>query len=335
MEQTNRVTKELSDIAQVLLDADDFVILTHRYPDGDTVGSAFALCRALQKRGKRARVIVNGTLDKKFAFLKENFEEQSFDYKTVVSVDVASENLLGDLRDEFGGRVDISIDHHASNTNFAKLNYVNASAAANTENIFALIYELGVQIDKYMADAIYTGICTDTGCFKFTNVTSHTMRVAASLMDIGCDSAEINRVMFDLKSMARIRLERAVLDSLVLFSDGKIAVINTLLSMEKELGVGDTDMDGIASIPRQIEGVVIGITIKEKGEGLFRVSIRSLGEYDASAVAANFGGGGHHAAAGCTLRGDLESARASIVEAAQREIARVDAKNNDIHIEAV
>ncbi|MBQ1546569.1 MAG: bifunctional oligoribonuclease/PAP phosphatase NrnA [Clostridia bacterium] len=331
MEQTKKVTQNLNDIAQALLDADDFVILTHRYPDGDTVGSAFALCRTLQKIGKRARVIINGDLDKKFDYLMEDYKEQSFEYKTVVSVDIATENLLGDLRGEFEGNVDISIDHHASNNYFAKLNYVNASAAANAENIYELIKVMGVDIDRHTADAIYTGICTDTGCFKFTNVTSHTMRTAAKLMDIGCDSAEINRVMFDLKSMARIRLERAVLESLALYSGGKIAVINTMLSMEKELGVGDTDMDGIASIPRQIEGVVVGITIKEKGEKLYRVSIRTLGEYDASAIAANFEGGGHHAAAGCTLHGEFESARANIVEAAQREIARVD----NIHKEAV
>ena len=316
-------TTTLTDIAKALESADYFVILTHQYPDGDTVGSAYALCRALQKLGKHARIIINGSLDKKFEFLKNNFKEESFTYKTVVAVDIATTQLLGDLKPEFENIIDISIDHHASNTDFAKLSYVNSKAAANAENIYELIKILGTDFDKDMANAVYTGICTDTGCFKFTNVTSATMRISADLMDMGCDSAEINRVMFDTKSMARIRMERAVLESLTLHSDGKIAVINTSLAMEKETGVGDTDMDGLASIPRQIEGVVIGITIKEKGYKRFRVSIRSIGDYDASRIAACFEGGGHHAAAGCTVCGELPDVKERIVSAAQAELDRV------------
>ena len=316
----------LNDVAEKLRENDYFVILTHQYPDGDTVGSAFALCRALQKLGKHARVIINGNLDRKFEFLKNNFKEESFTYKTVVAVDIATPQLLGELKPEFGKIVDICIDHHASNVEYAKLSYVNPKAAANTENIFELIRILGTDIDRDMANAIFTGICTDTGCFKFSNVTSATMRTAAELMDLGCDSFEINRVMFDTKSIARIKMERAVLDSLTLHADGRIAVVNTLLAMERETGVGDSDMDGLASIPRQIEGVVIGITIKEKGTKNFRVSIRSLGKYDAVAVAAVFGGGGHHAAAGCTVIGELEDVKKRIIEAAEAELVRADSE---------
>ena len=316
----------LNDVAEKLRENDYFVILTHQYPDGDTVGSAFALCRALQKLGKHARVIINGKLDRKFEFLKNNFKEESFTYKTVVAVDIATPQLLGELKPEFGKIVDICIDHHASNVKYAKLSYVNPKAAANTENIFELIRIFGTDIDRDMANAIFTGICTDTGCFKFSNVTSATMRTAAELMDLGCDSFEINRVMFDTKSIARIKMERAVLDSLTLHADGRIAVVNTLLAMERETGVGDSDMDGLASIPRQIEGVVIGITIKEKGTKNFRVSIRSLGKYDAVAVAARFGGGGHHAAAGCTVIGELEDVKKRIIEAAEAELVRADSE---------
>ena len=314
-------TTNLNDIAQALRERDDFVILTHQYPDGDTVGSAYALCRALRKMGKRSRVIINGKLDKKFNFLQNNYEEQDFEYKTVVTVDIAAKQLLGDLQEEFGGKVDISVDHHVSNDHFAKLSYVDPKAA-NAENVLELIKLLGTEIDKDMANAIYTGICTDTGCFKFSNVTSATMRAAAEMMDLGCDSTEINRVMFDLKSMARIRMEKAVLDSLTLHADGKIAVVNTTIELEHETGVGDTDMDGIASIPRQIEGVIIGITIKEKDGGKYRISIRTLGCCDASRIGAEFGGGGHHAAAGCSITGSLYDVKSRIVEAAEAELRR-------------
>ncbi len=315
--------KTLNEIAERIMQLDNAVILTHQYPDGDTVGSAFALCFAMRRLNKHANVIINGKLDRKFDFLKKNYKDEDFDYSSVISVDIASVPLMGDLAEEFGGKVDVSIDHHATNTHFAALSYVNAKAAANAENIMELIKILGVAIDKDIANAVYTGICTDTGCFKFSNVTSDTMRAAAELIDLGADSAEINRVMFDLKSMARIRLERAVLESLSIYGGGKIAVINTTLEMEKETGVGDTDMDGIASIPRQIEGVVIGITIKEKENGVFRISIRTLGDHDASRIAAKFGGGGHKAAAGCRLTGGIDSVKKQIVDEALAELDRV------------
>ena len=318
--------KTLSEIAERLLQLDDFVILTHQYPDGDTIGSAFALCFALRSLGKRANVIINGALDKKYNYLAVNYSDDNFDYKTVVAVDIATPQLLGELEEEFGEKVDVSIDHHASNSEFAKLSFVNSRAAANAENIFELIKILGVGITRDIANALYTGICTDTGCFKYSNVTSNTMRAAAELMDLGADSTEINRVTFDLKSMARIRMEQAVLKSLTLHADGRISVINTTLKMEKEIGVTDADMDGISSIPRKIEGVDIGITIKEKGEGIFRVSIRTLGDYDASRIAESFGGGGHKAAAGCRVLGSLESLKPMLIEAAIAELDRVDSK---------
>ena len=310
----------LNEIAEYLKNTDNSVILTHRYPDGDTLGSAFALCRALRKLGKKSRVIVNGDLAKKFEYLSKDMEEQNFEYQTVVAVDIASVSLLGDLKDEFENIVDVSVDHHAMNAPFAKMTYVDGNAAANTENIYKLVKLLGVEIDKDIANCIYTGICTDTGCFKFTNVTPDTMRIAADLMEIGCDSALINRVMFDTKSMARIRIERAVLNTLTTHSDNKIAVINTTLAMEKETGADDADMDGLAAIPRQIEGVVIGITIKEKGENHFRVSVRTLDGYNAANICRNFGGGGHIAAGGCSIDGTLEEVKEKILKAAEEEL---------------
>lgn len=315
-----KIMNSLNEIAEYLKSTDNSVILTHQYPDGDTLGSAFALCRALRKLGKKSRVIVNGELPKKFEYLAKGMEEQDFEYRTVAAVDIASVSLFGELKDEFENIVDVSIDHHAMNIPFAKMTYVNADAAANTENVYRLIKILGVEIDREIANCIYTGLCTDTGCFKFTNVTPDTMRIAADLMEIGCDSAWINRVMFDTKSMARIRMERAVLNTLTTHCSDKIAVIYTTLAMEKETGAKDSDMDGLAAIPRQIEGVVIGITIKEKGENHFRVSVRTLDGYSAADICRNFGGGGHLAAGGCAIDGTLEDVKEKLLKAAEQEL---------------
>lgn len=310
----------LNEIALYLKEKDKFVILTHRYPDGDTLGSAFALCRALRKLGKQANVLVNGKLAEKFEYLAEGMDTQLFDYETVVAVDIASVSLFGQFEEEFGDKVDVSIDHHGMNVPFAKMTYVDANAASNCENIYRLIKELDVDIDKSMADCIYTGICTDTGCFKFTNVTPGTMRTAAELMDLGCRSAEINRVMFDTKSLARISIEREVLNTLSFYEDNKIAVVYTTRAMEQRTGAEDSDMDGLAAIPRQIEGVAVGVTVKEKGDGYFRVSVRTNDGYNAAEICSHFGGGGHHAAAGCSINGELDDVIARIVEACRKEI---------------
>lgn len=312
----------LLEIAELLKKSDKSIILTHQYPDGDTLGSAFGLCRALRALGKQSRVLVNGVLPKKYEYLCADMEQQDFEPETVIAVDIASASLLGDYRAEYEGKTDICIDHHLMNVPFAKETFVDAKAAANTENIFALVKLLGVEIDKYMADCIYTGLCTDTGCFKFSNVTPRTMRMAADLMELGCQSAWINRVMFDTKSMARIRIERAALNTLAMYSDNRIAVLYTTLEMEKETGATDADMDGLASISRQIEGVLIGITIKEKAEGRFKVSVRTIDGYNAADICSEFGGGGHHAAGGCAIEGTIEEVRAKLVSAAEKELAK-------------
>lgn len=312
----------LNEISQALKKADNFVILTHQYPDGDTLGSAFALCRALRALDKKANVIVNGKLASKFEYLADGLDEQIFEPQAVVAVDIASPTLLGELREDFENRVDICVDHHGMNTPFAKLTFVDSKSAANTENIYKLIKELGVTIDKPMANCIYTGLCTDTGCFGFSNVTPTTMRIAAELMELGCDSAWINRIMFDTKSMARIRIERAALNTLSLHCNDKIAVIYTTKAMEEESGAEDSDMDGLATIPRQIEGVVIGVTIKEKAENKFKISVRTIDGYSAADICSNFGGGGHHAAGGCAIDGTVDEVKAKIISACEKELAK-------------
>lgn len=309
-----------NETAELLKRTNNFVILTHQYPDGDTLGSAFALCRALRALGKKSNVIVNGVLPKKFEYLCRDMEEQSFVPETVIAVDIASAALLGDLRAEYEQSVDICIDHHAMNIPFAKYTYVDAGSAANTENIFRIIKILGVTVDRDIANCIYTGLCTDTGCFKFSNVTPRTMRMAAELMELGCDSAWINRIMFDTKSMARIRIEQSALSTLTLHCDNKIAVIYTTCQMERETGADVSDMDGLAALPRQIEDVLIGITLKEKNDGRFKVSVRTIDGYNAAEICSKFGGGGHKAAAGCALEGNIEDIREKLVAAAEREI---------------
>ena len=310
---------KLFEVANFLKEHDNFEILTHAYPDGDTLGSGFALCLALQQMGKNARVITTN-VPSKFLYLLNGVKHQSFEAETIVSTDVASDSLLGSNMGTYIGRVDLCIDHHGSNNFTAKEKYVESNAAANCEIIYKILVELGVNFTEEMADCLYTGISTDTGCFRYTNTTSDTMRITASLMDLGCNSAYINKVMFETKSKEKIQLEHAVYDTIEYCANGKCAIIYTTLEMLKRLDVGDDEMEGLASIPRQIEGVLIGITMREKDGGFFKISVRTNDNINASDFCSQFNGGGHPAAAGCTIEGSLNEVKAKLKKAVEKFI---------------
>ncbi len=306
----------ITEIADFLISHNNFEILTHAYPDGDTLGSGYALCLALQQLGKNARVITTN-LPHNFEFLTDGIKEQNFDAETIVSTDVADEKLLGSNKEKYSGKIDLCIDHHITNKVETDLKFVDETAAANSEIIYRLLLAMEVKITKQIANCLYTGISTDTGCFRYTNTTSNTLRTAADLMDIGCDTAYINKVMFETKTKAKIRLERAVYDTMLYCAGGKCAIIYTTLDMQKELNIGDSELEGLASIPRQIEGVLIGITMREKEGGVFKISVRTNGNVNAADFCSNFGGGGHSAAAGCSIEGSLDEVRTMLVAAAE------------------
>ncbi len=309
----------LYELAKYFEAHDNYEILTHAYPDGDTLGSGFALCAALQQKGKKARVITTN-IPSKFAYLTTVIEQQTFDAETIVSVDVAADTLLGSNMGKYIGKIDVCIDHHGSNTITAKEKFVDRFASANCEILYKLFMRMHVKITKEIADCLYTGISTDTGCFRYTNTTAETMRVAASLMDFGCNTAYINKVMFETKSKAKVLIEHAVYDTMTYCADGKCAIICTTLNMLSKLDVGDDEMEGLASIPRQIEGVLIGITIREKESGFFKISVRTNNNINASEFCQKFGGGGHPAAAGCTMKGSLDEVKNLLIAAAEETL---------------
>ena len=309
----------LYEVARFLEAHDNYDILTHAYPDGDTLGSGFALCLALHQIGKKARVITTG-VPSKFTYLQKKIKEEDFTTETVVSVDVAADSLLGSNMGKYIGKVDLCIDHHGSNSVTAKEKFVDKYAAANCEIIYKLLMRMGVNFTKQIVDCLYTGISTDTGCFRYTNTTADTFRIAASLVELGCNSAYINKVMFETKSKEKIMLEREVYDTITYCADGKCAIVWVTLDMLKSLNIGEDEIEGLASIPRQIEGVLIGITMKEKEGGFFKISVRTNGNIDAAKFCSRFGGGGHKAAAGCSVNGSLEDVRSQLIKAAEETI---------------
>lgn len=295
---------DLKKAAVMLKEADNILILTHANPDGDTLGSGFALLRALLSAGKRARLINNDKINVKYSFLYEGISPLDFKEEYIVSVDVAEKKLLGDeVGAKYGDRVDLSVDHHGISRLFAKNTFCESESASCCELIYFVIKEMGIELTPEIASCIYTGMATDTGCFRYSNVTPRTHRIAAELIEAGADHSRINVAMFETKTMNNIMLERMCLDSLRSYADGKIALIAVTRAMLEECNTDKSALDAIKPITRQIEGVKIGLTVKEEDSGAIGVSVRTDEDYDAAKICAVFGGGGHMRAAGCEFEG--------------------------------
>ena len=308
----------LHDAVKLLLEADDIYLLCHQYPDGDTLGRAAALYLGLRQKGKRVSIRCGDPIPQKYDYMFEGIEFPDFEPQFICAVDIADPQLLGQRLSPYAQRVDLCIDHHGSNTKYARQYVIRPEAASTTEIMYDLLFTMEAEITSQIADCIYTGITTDTGCFRYTNATSRTYIVAAHMMDKGADAAMINRVMFDTKSRARLEIERRVLDTMSFYFGGKCAVAYVTREMVRQSGANDEDMDGIAALPRQVEGVEIGVTMREKEDGSFKISVRTGPKVNASKICAEFGGGGHPGAAGCVLTGGVTGAKHQILSAVQK-----------------
>lgn len=319
MNKATNITLEQA--AEFLREHDDFLILSHANPDGDTFGCSFGLCGALQKIGKRARIGCADPLSERFSYMKKAIEVQEFQEQTIVSVDVADKALLGKLDKVYGRKVDLAIDHHLSHASFAKHIYVDDTAAAAAEIVYDLILLLGAEPNEHIAACLYTGIATDTGCFKYGSTTRFTHEKAGKLMEYGFDASEINYTLFDMKTKARLKLEQYAMENMEFFADDKGAVV--VLTKEKIASVDGEDVNGIAALPRQIQGVEIGIVLKERDDG-WKASMRS-NSINVQEICGLFGGGGHIRAAGCSLKNmTAEQAKEKVVAAAAEALKKAE-----------
>lgn len=305
----------LKQCAKFLKKHDNYIILTHASPDGDTLGSAYALYYGLNEIGKRACVICPDVIPQKYDYFVRSTDHVNRENATVIAVDVADKRLLGSLKEEFGDIIDLNIDHHISNTHFAKNLYLDADASATAEIIFELLTLMKVNINDITAKALYTGIATDTGSFKYATVTAKTHIIAAMLYEYNINASEINRLMFDTKSKKLIDLERQVLETAEFHFDDKCMLLCVTAEMQEKTGCSGTELEGIAVISRSVEGVRAGVTIKQVADKEFKVSVRTYEPLDASEICKKLGGGGHKGAAGASVKGTLEQAKAQVLEA--------------------
>ena len=310
----------VKECAALLKEFDNYLILSHRNPDGDTLGSAFALKRALDLLGKKSMVRCNDDMHPKFSYLWDTLDNSEITFDKIIAVDVADKKLLGDdFEAKYGDNVFLCIDHHMSNREYAQ-NLLLEDKAAAAAVIYEVICQLGIEITPEIANCVYTGLATDTGCFMFSNTSPSVHRIAADVMEKGADYTLINRLMFETRTLSYIKLEQMAVASIESHFDGKCAIMTITQEMFRESGSNAGECDGIASIPRKIEGVKVGVTIREQDNGKYKVSMRTVEPYDAAKICANFGGGGHSAAAGCEFDCSLEEVKSQLLDVISAEL---------------
>ena len=308
--------------AENLLNADNILLLCHKNPDGDTLGSAGGLMFALKKLGKMCAISCNDAIPPKYDFLKLELYKEQFIPDYIVSVDVADVKLLGDNLMGYAENIDLCIDHHPSNTGYAKAVCCDGSLPAAAQLMLSVVQAMGVELDVDIANCLYTGLMTDTGCFKYSATTSATHIAAAQLLDAGAEHNFIANRFFMSKSRKNIELEKHALNTLEYYFDDRCAVIELPLTVLSDIGAQPGDIDGISAMPRAIEGVDVGITIRQTSENMFKVSVRTSENANACEIAAGLGGGGHTKAAGCEVMGSMETVKNAVLREVETALCR-------------
>ena len=306
-------------VIEWLSQRDQFLILTHIRPDGDTLGSAAALCLALRKQGKTAYLLSNPGVTAQYRdYLTFHWAPEDYQPHYVVAVDIATEGLFPEGEHQhYLGKTDLCIDHHPSNTHYAPALCLDASAAACGEIVYQICRGLG-PLDRDIAQALYLAISTDCGCFAYSNTTPRTHRIAAELMEYG-DFYPVNKRFFQTKSRKELQLQAMLMASESFYEEGQICIGTIAAADRDRIGAQDSDCSELASFAASIEGVRCAATLRELEPGLCKLSIRSDAHYvDANQVCQRMGGGGHPAASGATLSGvTLEEARKVVYDSIQ------------------
>ena len=314
------MTLTRNDTARWLQERNNFCLLTHRRPDGDTVGSAAALCLGLRSLGKTCFILENLEVTPRFQWLHEGLTvSEPQEGAILVTTDVASPQMLPEGFKKHLGNIALRIDHHGAATSFTEQELVDPDSASCAELIWDVLEAMGVNMDAALAEAVYVGTSTDTGCFRFSNTTDHTFATAAKCAAAGARIYELNQELFETNSLGRLRIQGWIVEHMKLFGGGQLAIVAIPKAVENQLNLTEDDMDNISNFPRTVSGVKMAATLREEGQGRAKLSVRAVPGWDATLVTTKFGGGGHKGAAGASFRCSLEEA-AKLVEEAMLDI---------------
>ena len=299
-----------TEVAKWLSENDNFCIMTHAGPDGDTLGSAATLCLGLRSLGKNAAVLFNPEISEKLAYLCDGLMiEEPMENAVFVSVDVAAAYMFTENQLPFVEKIALRIDHHGNSTSFTPMELVDPQSASCAEIVYDILVEMGCVLTAEIAIPLYTGLATDTGCFRFANTNAHTFATAAACVATGANVQPINQALFDTITLNKLKVQAWVTEHTIFLSEGRAAYCAMPATLAEELGVEERDVGGMAGFVRSIEGVCLAITLRESGEdGKVYLSARAVPGYDAAALCAKFGGGGHKGAAGGSTTMSLRDA---------------------------
>ena len=305
------------DAAEWLSVRDSFLLITHRRPDGDTVGCAGAIAQGLRECGKTAFVLYNPETTPRYQrFIEGYLAPDGFKPEHVISIDTASYELFPKNGEEYVGAVSLCIDHHTSNTHYAEYTCLDGSRASCGEVVYDILLSLNGGISAKSAERLYVALSTDTGCFAFANTTANTLRIASLVVEAGAPQRELNRLLFRTKRRSRIKIEGMLFSTLEFHFGGAVAIAVISRRMMEEAAATEDDIDDISSIPGSVEGVLAGITIRELTSELdCKVSVRTGPSVNSHNICARFGGGGHPMAAGFTHEATVSRIKELLLEA--------------------
>lgn len=327
--------------ADILCQSQRYLILFHVHPDGDAVGSAFALRAMIEASGRQAYCVCADEVPERLLFASEGYQDsvlyesipEGFVPEKIISVDTASPSQLGGLYDIFKDKIDMMIDHHGKGTSYADY-YTCPEASACGEVLYGLLERVAQKagmddIPLSVKGLIYMAISSDTGCFRYNNTTPESHRIAAGLIESGVASTDINHRLFGIKSLRQMQVEHAGFERMNFYAGGRIAVIAFPYALKEQYGATDENLETLIDVARSVKGVEVAAVVKQLGEdSRFRVSMRSSSDLDVSEICAQYGGGGHSRAAGCTLNCDsILTAEMTVVTAVEMRLS--DAENGN------
>jgi len=327
-------TEQLKEAAAFIRDRDDFLIVSHVQPDGDAISSTVTVAWMLEKLGKKYTMLNEGPVPSRLRFLWKSSEILSLEddvssdshasarlFRNVICVDCADYARVGRTGQWFAPDAELlNIDHHPTNNGFGLVNLMKFHAAATAEILFELLDELGLKPDTDVASAIYTGLLTDTGGFRYSSTSPLVMAMASRLLEAGVDGPELAERLLERMTAGQLRILQRGLSRLELSSDQRIAWLWVTSEDLEETGATNEDLEGIVNYPRNIEGVEVGLLFKQNGQQSVKVSMRSAGKVNVAEVAQRFGGGGHVRAAGCRLTDPLPEVIRQVIEEVRKAL---------------
>lgn len=320
--------QSLRQARKFLLEHDDYLVVSHVQPDGDAVSSTLAVGWLLSCLGKKYTMLNEGPIPKRMEYLWHadqivnlSAEELPRKFSHIICVDCADFQRVGLTQHHFASdALILNIDHHPTNNGYGAVTLIKPDAAATAEILFDLLKTFEVEWDIDIATAVYTGLLTDTGGFRYSNTSPKVMAVVSELLALGVNGPDLAETLLEEMTLPQVKVLNRALSTLQLSPEGDIAWLYVTPQDMLDCGAANEDLEGIVNYPRNIRGVEVGILFKVIDDQAVKASLRSAGKVDVAALAQAFGGGGHTRAAGARINGTLEEAVALVLEEVKRHL---------------